>query len=68
MLCACLLAVAKVGDIVKRSQHIADIGITGRSTGPHMDFEVCIRGAAQDPRAFLALGAGPSRLPAVAAK
>jgi murein DD-endopeptidase MepM/ murein hydrolase activator NlpD len=46
----------KVGDIVQRGQRIADIGSTGRSTGPHLHFEVRIKGVAQDPRKFLNAG------------
>jgi murein DD-endopeptidase MepM/ murein hydrolase activator NlpD len=46
----------KIGDLVKRSQAIAEVGSSGRSTGPHLHFEVRIDGVAQDPAKFLAAG------------
>lgn len=47
----------RVGDIVRRGQHVADVGSTGRSTGAHLHFEVLVMGIRQDPSKFLAAGA-----------
>lgn len=43
----------KQGDLVKGGQRIAEVGSTGRSTGPHLHFEVLLQGVQQNPVRFL---------------
>ncbi len=49
----CSKLLVREGDLVQRGRKIGEVGSTGRSTGPHLHFEVRFRGAAQNPFKFL---------------
>ncbi|AOA59652.1 M23 family metallopeptidase [Acinetobacter larvae] len=44
-----------VGDDVKAGDHIANVGCTGRCTGPHLHYEVVKDGQRKNPSTYLAL-------------
>lgn len=46
---------ARVGEQVRANQHIAAVGSTGDSTGPHLHYEVIYQGQHKNPATYLAL-------------
>jgi murein DD-endopeptidase MepM/ murein hydrolase activator NlpD len=43
----------KAGDRVTKGQVVAEVGSTGRSTGPHLHYEIRLNGESLDPRKYL---------------
>ena len=48
-------SLVKVGEVVMKGQSLGHVGTTGRSTGPHLHFEVREKGIPLNPNKFLAL-------------
>jgi murein DD-endopeptidase MepM/ murein hydrolase activator NlpD len=53
-------SLVRMGDVVMKGQNIAQVGATGRATGPHLHFEVREKGIPLNPNKFLSLGKNDS--------
>jgi murein DD-endopeptidase MepM/ murein hydrolase activator NlpD len=49
----CSRLLVKEGDYVERGRKVAEVGSTGLSTGPHLHFEIRVRGIPIDPMNYL---------------
>lgn len=49
----CDETLVKVGDVVRKGEVLAKMGSSGRSTGPHVHFEVYKNGRTVDPAAYI---------------
>ena len=43
----------RLGDRVKRGEKVGAVGNTGKSTGPHLHYEVRVNGIPENPRKFI---------------
>ncbi|MGB9880154.1 MAG: M23 family metallopeptidase, partial [Anaerolineae bacterium] len=49
----CQKLLVNAGQEVQRGQSIATVGSSGRSTGPHLHFEISVNGKPVDPETFI---------------
>ena len=46
-------AAVRAGDTLRRGDRVGSVGMSGRSTGPHLHYEVLVDGVAADPEYFI---------------